>query len=87
MDGPTCPIDWRGTEVPPDIYVLVTLPPSIETKGFELNKGFQPKWLLKGTVVAMLVEAVEKSKVVDMKGVEARRFKAPLIGGVTKLLG
>ena len=63
MDGSTGPIYCRGTEVPPDTYVLVTLPPGIGTRGFELNKGFQSKFLLKGMVVAMLVEVVAKSPV------------------------
>ena len=38
------------------ICVLVTLPPGMVAKGFELSKGFQPKWLLKGTEVVTLVE-------------------------------
>ena len=37
--------------------MLVTLPPGTVAKGFELNKGFQPKGLLKGTEVAPLVGA------------------------------
>ena len=39
----------------PVICVLVTLPPGMVAKGFELSKGFQPKGLLKGTEVVTLV--------------------------------
>ena len=39
----------------PVTYVLVTLPPGIVAKGFELSKGFQLKGLLKGTEVVTLV--------------------------------
>ena len=35
--------------------VLVTLPPGIVAKGFELNKWFQLKGFLKGTKVVTLV--------------------------------
>ena len=39
----------------PIICVLVTLPPGMVAKGFELSKGFQPKGLLKGTELVTLV--------------------------------
>ena len=39
----------------PATCMLVTLPPGIEAKGFELSRGFQPKGLLKGTEVFILV--------------------------------
>ena len=39
----------------PTICVLVTLPPGIVAKGFELSRGFQPKGLLKGTELVILV--------------------------------
>ena len=39
----------------PVICVLVTLPPGMVAKGFELSKGFQPKGLLKGIEVVPLV--------------------------------
>ena len=49
------PNDCRGSEMFPVIFVLVTLPPSMVAKGFELSKWFQPKGLLKGTEVVTLV--------------------------------
>ena len=49
------PNDCRGSEMFPVICVLVTLPSSMEAKGFELSKGFKPKCLLKGTEVVPLV--------------------------------
>ena len=33
----------------------MTRPPGIVAKGFELSRGFQPKGLLKGTEVVILV--------------------------------
>ena len=39
----------------PATYVLVTLPPGIVTKRFELSRGFQLKGLLKGIEVVILV--------------------------------
>ena len=55
MGCPAYPNDCRGTEALPIICVLVTLPPSMETKGIELKKGFQLKGLLNGTKVASLM--------------------------------
>ena len=37
------------------VCLLVTLPPGMEAKAFELNNGFQPKGLLKGTEVVPLM--------------------------------
>ena len=39
----------------PATCMLVTLPPGIEAKGFELSRGFQPKGLLKGTELVILM--------------------------------
>ena len=52
---PVCPNDCRGSEMFLVICVLVTLPPSMVTKGFELSKGFQLKGFLKGTELVPLV--------------------------------
>ena len=41
--------------MPPVVCVLVTLPPGMEAKGFELSKGFQLKGLIKGAEVVPLV--------------------------------
>ena len=50
--------------------VLVTLPPSIVAKGFELSKGFQPKGLLKGTKVVTFVGGETVGPNVVMVGVD-----------------
>ena len=67
--------------------MLLTFLPGIEAEGFELNKGFQLKGLLKGTVVASLVEAEARSPGAYTKGVDTEEIRIPLTDVVTKLLG
>ena len=55
MGCPICPKDCIGREIFPATCVLITLPPGIVVRGFELNRGFQQKGLLKGTEVVVLV--------------------------------
>ena len=73
--------------MPPGIYVLVTLPPGIIAKGFELNHGFQPKGLLKGTNVSLLAGA----ETVGLGAVTIRAhlegLGGPLVVVMTRLLG
>ena len=57
------------------------------TEGFELNKGFQLKGLMKGTEVSFLVEGEAESPRVDMIGEDTKELEIPLTIAVTKLLG
>ena len=63
----------------PIICVLVTLPPGMVAKGFELSKGFQPKGLLKGTEVVTLMGGVTMVPNVVMVGVDLEGFGELLI--------
>lgn len=84
---PVCPNNCRGIEVPPIIYVLVTLPPCMVAKGFELSKGFQLQGLLKGTEVAPLLGAgIEGHSIVTI-GVGPKGFRDPPAIVVTAVLG
>ena len=56
----------------PAACVLVTLPPGIVAKGFELNRGFQLKGLLKGTEVVILMGGVTVGPNVVMVGVDPK---------------
>ena len=47
MGCPICPKDCKGREMFPATCVLVTLPPGIVAKGFELNRGFQSERVAK----------------------------------------
>ena len=69
------------------ICVLVTLSPSMETKGFELSKGFQPKGLLKGTEVVPLMGGGTMGPVVVIAGVDPEGLEDPLIVVMTVGLG
>ena len=87
MGCPICPNNCRGTEVPPIICVLVTLPPSMVAKGFELNKWFQSKGLLKGTEVAPIMGVGIVGPSVVIVGVDPEGFGDPLAVVVTIVLG
>ena len=84
---PVFPNYYRGTKVPPVICVLVTLPTGMVAKGFELSKGFQPKGLLKGTELSLLVGARTVGPGVVTVGVDPEGFEGPLIVVVTAVLG
>ena len=71
---PIFPKDCRGSEMFPYTCVLVTLPPGIVAKGFELSKGFQPKGLLKGTEVVTLVGGATMGPNMVMVGIDAEGF-------------
>ena len=84
---PICPKDCRGSEIFPATYVLVTLPPGIVAKGFELSRGFQPKWLLKGTEVVILVGGATVGPNVVTVEVDAEGFSKLLTFVMTIGLG
>ena len=67
--------------------MLVTLPPGMVAKGFELNKGFQPKGLLKGTEVALLVGGGTVGAGVVTVGADLEGFGGLLRVLVTGFLG
>lgn len=67
---PVCPKDSRRSEMFRTTCVLVTLPPGIVAKRFELSKGFQPKGLLKGTEVVTLMGGATVGPNVVMIGVD-----------------
>ena len=71
----------------PATYMLVTLPPSIEAKGFELSRGFQLKGLLKGTEVVILVGGAAVGPNVVAVGVDAKGFGKLLTVVMTVGLG
>ena len=71
----------------PATCMLVTLPPGIEAKGFELSRGFQPKGLLKGTEVVILVGRATVGPNVVMVGVDAEGFGKLLTVVMTVGLG
>ena len=75
---PVCPNGCRGSETLPIVCMLVTLPPGMEAKGFELSKGFQPKGLLKGTEVVPLVGGGTVGPVVVIVGVDPEGLEDPL---------
>ena len=54
--------------------MLETLPPGIVAKGFELSRGFQPKGLLKGTEVVVLVGGATVGPKVVTVEVDAKGF-------------
>ena len=58
----------------PATCMLVTLPPGIEAKGFELSRGFQLKGLLKGTEVVILVGGATVGPNVVTVGVDVKGF-------------
>ena len=70
MGCPIWPKDCIGGDIFPATCVLTTLPPGIMARGFELNKGFQPKGLLKGTKVVVLVGGATFVPNVVMVGVD-----------------
>ena len=74
MGCPIFPKDFIGREIFPATYVLITLPPGIVVRGFELNRGFQPKGLLKGTEVVVLVGGATVVPNVVTVGVDAEGF-------------
>ena len=74
MGCPICPTDCIGREIFPATCVLITLPPGIVARGFELNIGFQPKGLLKGTEVVMLVGGATVVPNDVMVGVDTKGF-------------
>ena len=84
---PICPRDCRGSEMFPVAYVLVTLPPGIVAKGFELSRGFQSKGLLKGTEVVILVGGATVGPNVVTVGVDAEGFNKLLTVVMTVGLG
>ena len=62
----------------PTTCVLVTLPPGIVAKGFELSRGFQPKGFLKGTEVVTLMGGATMGPNVVTVGVYPEGFGEPL---------
>ena len=58
----------------PTTCVLVTLPPGIVAKGFELSRGFQLKGLLKGTEVVILIGGATVGPNVVTVGVDPEGF-------------
>ena len=71
----------------PATCVLITLPPGIVAKGFEVNRGFQPKGLLKGTeVVVFMGGATVVPNVVTVEA-DAKGFGKLLIVLMTIGLG
>ena len=84
---PICPKDCRGSKIFPATCMLVTLPPGIVAKGFELSRGFQPKGLLKGTEVVILVGGATVGPNVVTVGVDAEGFGKLLTVVMTVGLG
>ena len=74
MGCPICPEDCKGSDMFPATCVLITLPPGIVARGFELNRGFQPKGLLKGTEVVMFAKGATVGPNVVTVGVDAEGF-------------
>ena len=71
----------------PATCMLVTLPPGIEAKGFELNRGIQPKGLLKGTEVVILMGGAIVGLNMVTVGVDAEGFGKLLTVVMTVGLG
>ena len=67
--------------------MLITLPPGIVARGFELNRGFQPKGLLKGIEVVMLAEGATVGPNMVTVGVDAEGFDKLLTVVLTIGLG
>ena len=84
---PVFPKDCRGSEIFLVIFMLVTLPPGMEAKGFELSKGFQPKGLLKGTEVVTLVGGATIGPNVVTVGVDPEGLSELLTVAMTVGLG
>ena len=71
----------------PIVCVLVTLPPGMVAKGFELSKGFQPKGFLKGTELVPLVGGATVGPNVVTVGVDPEGLGELLIAVMTVGLG
>ena len=87
MGCPNCPKDCIGREIFPATCVLITLPPGVVARGFELNRGFQLKGLLKGTEVVVLVGGATLVPNVITVGVDAEGFGTLLTVVLTIGLG
>ena len=87
MGCPICPKDCIGREIFPATYVLITLPPGIVAKGFELKRGFQPKGLQKGTKVVVFMGGATVVPNAITVGVDAEGFGTLLTVVLTIGLG
>ena len=71
----------------PATCMLVTLPPGIVAKGFELSKGFRPKGFLKGIEVVTLVGGATVVPNVVTVGVDVEGFSKLLAVVMIIVLG